>query len=341
VIVRQIPGDFPDHATHEREHFGGIGMRSGIALPIDVGGAVVCVLSFGSFLREREWPSELVSRVQLAGTVFGNAIARRQVKRRLKQKQSELEHVGRVAAMGELASVIAHELDQPLTAVVSNAQAIRYMLEGDDPDLGEVDEALKDVIDGAMRVSEIVRRERRLLRKSEKTFAAVDLNELIREIELFIRAEARQDGTKVSLELVPGLPPIYADRVQVQQVMLNLGRNALQAMRDQPRELRTLRIRTRSRVGEVEASVSDTGTSACDDAQLKRMFEPFYTTKPGGLGMGLSISKSIIEGHHGRISVTRNPTGGGLTFHVALPRAKATGGGDGAGGAAGDGAGRR
>jgi signal transduction histidine kinase len=186
-------------------------------------------------------------------------------------------------------------------------------------DLGGAVDALSDVINSAMRVSEIVQRERRLLRKSQWVVELVDVNDALREVELFIRAEARQCGVRVTLALQPGLPAVPGTRVPLQQVALNLAHNGLQAMAGQSGGAKELIIRTESGTGEVNLSVTDSGPPV-DDLLLERMFEPFYTTKPTGLGMGLSISKSIIlDGHRGRIWPTRNP-GGGLTLHVALPR---------------------
>ncbi len=318
VVLCRVPDDLPEEATAERRHFVEVGMKSGIGIPIFIAGSLVCVLTFVAFREGRSWPKELVSRLQLAGDVFANAIARRQTKQRLAQQQNELAHVARVAAMGELASVIAHELDQPLTAIVSNAEAARYFFQSEQPNLSEANDALKDVVDSAMRAAEIVKRERYLLRKSQLNLEAVDLNDAVRDIELFIRAEARQAGAKVVFELVPGLPLIMGDRVQLQQVILNLARNGVQAMRDQPSNTSELLIRTASRSAEVTLTVSDAGPPA-DDVLFERMFEPFYTTKTNGLGMGLAISRSILDVHHGRIWAVRNPDRG-ISMHVAIPR---------------------
>ena len=318
VVLTRIPEDLPEHAAEELRYMAESEIKGAIGIPVSIGGSLVCVLSFCAIRQWRTWSAEVVSRLHLVGEVFANAIARRQSKRRLEQKQQELVHVGRVADMGKLASVIAHELDQPLTAVVTNAQAVRKMLQTQAADPAEVDDALSDVIDAAMRVSEIVQRERRLLRKSQGAFEQVNLNDALREVELFIRAEARQCGARVTLELLPGLPAVSGDRVQLQQVALNLARNGLQAVRQQPRADRDVTIRTASGIGEVVLSVTDSGPPV-EEALLERMFEPFFTTKPNGLGIGLSICKSIMDGHHGRVWPTRNPTGG-LTMHVCIPR---------------------
>jgi signal transduction histidine kinase len=318
VALSRIPDDLPENAVNERRYMTATGMKAGIGIPVSIAGSLVCVLCVGSLHGPHPWSPEVVSRLTLAGDVFANAVARRESKQRLEQKQQELAHVARVAAMGELASVIAHEIDQPLTAVVSNVEAVRYMLQAEEPDLDEAEEGLKEAIDSALRISEIVKRERRLLRKSGGPPGLVDLNEIIREIALFVRAEARQLGAKVALELVPGLPSISGDFVQLQQVALNLARNGLHAMKGQPPASRELTIRTMPGNERVTFSVTDSGPPV-PQSLLERMFEPFYTTKAEGLGMGLPISKSIVDAHRGRMWATRNP-GGGVTVSVSLPR---------------------
>jgi signal transduction histidine kinase/PAS domain-containing protein len=321
VVLAKIPDDLPEEAVDERQHFVAVGMRAGIGIPVCIAGSVVCVLTFGAFRRSRTWDAEVISRLYLVGDVIANAIHRRNGKQQLEQKQHELAHVARVAAMGELASVIAHELDQPLTAVVSNAEAVRHLLKSDSPDFVEADEALSDVIESAMRVSTIVQRERRLLRKSRLEFETLDLNDVVSEIEPFIRGEARRAGAVVQFELAVNLPPLIGDRVQLQQVVLNLARNGVQAMRDEPMGGRDLIIRSAlASDGEVKLTVTDAGPTV-DPERFERMFEPFYTTKPKGLGMGLAISRSILDAHHGRIWATRNAERG-ITMHIAIPGGK-------------------
>jgi C4-dicarboxylate-specific signal transduction histidine kinase len=224
--------------------------------------------------------------------------------------------------MSELASVIAHELDQPLTAILSNAQATRHLLALPQPDLAESHAALDDIIADTMRASQIVQRERRLLRKGQGAIELLDLNEIVSEIELFIRADARQQRCTCALDLAHGPLQVRADRVQLQQVLINLSRNGIQAMSDQPRDRRAMHIRTRGEGDEVLLEVADCGPGAGEES-LERLFEPFFTTKPGGLGMGLAISRAIIQAHHGRIWATRNDAAG-LTFHIALARARET-----------------
>ncbi len=318
VVLRRIPDDLPPNATVDRETLARDGAKGAIAIPLHVENSLVCVLTFGSYRTCRDWPDELLQRLGVAGEIFANAVARRQAKDRLQRKQQELEHLGRVAAMSELASVIAHELDQPLTAIMSNAQATRHLLARAEPDIAESYAALDDIIADTLRASEIVQRERRLLRKGRGNIEPLDLNQIARDAELFISADARQQGCRTMFELSADLLRILGDRIQLQQVLLNLARNAIQTMSEQPREQRVLGIRTSGGVEEVLLEVKDAGPPI-DNSHLDRMFEPFFTTKSGGLGMGLSISRSIVQAHHGRIWAIRNP-GRGLTLHVAIPR---------------------
>ena len=294
------------------------GMKAGVAIPLHVGKSLVCVLTFAASQEERDWPRELNSRLRVAGEIFANAVARRQAKEQLELKHRELTHLARVVALSELASVIAHELDQPLTAIVSNAQAGQHLLDLAQPDIAESKAALADIIADAMRTSEIVHRERRLLRKAKPNVEPLDLNDVVREIELFIRANARQHGSQVTFRLAPDLPKVLADRVQVQQVVLNLTRNGIQAMSAQPREKRLLWVSTTAAANEAVIAVRDAGAPISDEC-LAKMFEPFFTTKSDGLGIGLAISLSIIQAHGGRMWASRNE-GPGLTMNVSVPR---------------------
>jgi C4-dicarboxylate-specific signal transduction histidine kinase len=156
-----------------------------------------------------------------------------------------------------------------------------------------------------------------LLRKAKPNVEVLDLNEVIREIDLFIRADARQHGSQVRMRLSPDSPNALADRVQLQQVVLNLTRNGIQAMGAQPREKRVLCVSTTVEENDAVIAVRDAGTPVDDDC-LKKMFEPFFTTKSDGLGIGLAISRSIVQAHGGRMWASRNE-GPGLTLHVAVP----------------------
>jgi signal transduction histidine kinase len=234
-----------------------------------------------------------------------------------KAARAELAHVSRVATLGELAAALAHELRQPLTAILSNAQATRRLLVSDTIDRNEIDEALGDIVEGAGRSRDIIQKLRDMMRRGDIAREPLDLNDALRSVQPFAQADAKQHGATLSLDLDDKLPPISGDRIQLQQVMLNLVHNAAEAMAgaSDAKEIVVQTSRPDSRT--VLVAVRDAGPKL-DSGVIERMFDPFFTTKPEGLGMGLSISHTIIEAHGGRLWATRNPDRG-LTVQFTLP----------------------
>jgi C4-dicarboxylate-specific signal transduction histidine kinase len=223
--------------------------------------------------------------------------------------------VARVAALGELTAALAHELNQPLMAIRVNAQATRRLLRGGQP--ADVDEVLGDIAEDARRAGDLIRRLRDLLRRRELAKEVLDVNEVIAAVQAIARTEARRHGAELTVEAGAGLPRVLGDAIQLQQVVLNLVRNAAEAMSGQG-GTREVRIRTWETAGEhVTVSVEDEGPPI-DDATLHGMFTPFSTTKPEGLGIGLAISRSIVEAHAGRLWAERRP-GTGLAVRFTLP----------------------
>lgn len=248
--------------------------------------------------------------------VWRRRIERQRAEEELRQKQQELTHIARVVTMGELAASLAHELNQPLAAIVSNAQASQRLVSGQTPDLDEVREALGDIVADGQRAGEIIRRLRAFLKKSEVEHAPLNINEVIQEVVVLLRGSTLKD-LAIRYELAPSLPPVVGDRVPLQQVILNLLLNASEAMSHLHDGEREVVIRTSRNGSEtVEVSVQDFGVGL-DDANQNRMFDAFFTTKPQGIGMGLPISRSIIEAHGGQLWATPNPDGG-ATFHFTL-----------------------
>jgi PAS domain S-box-containing protein len=234
------------------------------------------------------------------------------------QHREELAHVTRIAMMGELTTSLAHEINQPLTAIQSNAEAAERFLSQPQPDLGEVRQILEDIVRDDRRASEVVRKVRALVRKEKPQLQILDLNETIQEVVGLIRGESLLQGLSITMELSPELKMIQGDRVQLQQVILNLILNSAAAMRNSPLAQRKVIVRTTMPNGtSVKASVTDFG-AGIDEHNIERLFEPFYTTKPEGLGMGLSISQRIISAHGGVIEA-RNNREGGATFAFMLP----------------------
>jgi two-component system sensor kinase FixL len=220
--------------------------------------------------------------------------------------------------MGELTASLAHELNQPLTGILANAQAGLRFLEATPPDLLEIREILKDIVDDDKRAGEVIRRLRSLLRKEDVQFRLLDLNVLIRDVAKLLSSDAIIRNLSVRLELDPDPVFVSGDGVQLQQVVLNLLLNAMEAMAECAEDERTITVRTENtEVEAVHVSVQDAGTGFRQGTQ-HLVFEPFYTTKSSGMGMGLAISKSIIEAHGGLIWAGDNSRGG-VTFHFSIP----------------------
>jgi signal transduction histidine kinase len=217
--------------------------------------------------------------------------------------------------MGELAASLAHEIKQPIAAAVTNARTCALWLERETPDLAEASEAASRTVNAAMRASDIVDRVRSLYTRGTPHRQLVDVNDMIQEMVVLLQHEASRHAVAIRTELAERLPDIIADRVQVQQVLLNLMLNGIEAMKDAPGELVITSQRTDD--GQLLISVSDSGVGIPAE-QTERIFEAFFTTKPRGTGMGLSVSRTIVESHGGRVWASANTTRG-ATFQFTLP----------------------
>jgi PAS domain S-box-containing protein len=243
---------------------------------------------------------------------------RKAAERVLFQTQLELARAVRVMTTGELAASIAHELNQPLTGVVTNGDACLRWLAAQPANLDEARKAVGRMIRDGNRASGVLARVRALMKKGEPVKESLDINFVVGEILALTEGEAHDNEVVPQTELAAGLPPVAGDRVQLQQVVLNLIMNAIEAMSSVKDRARILRIRTvQQGPDSVLVAVQDSGIGL-DPAQLERIFDPFYTTKQDGMGIGLSVSRSIIEAHGGRIWAAPNE-GPGLTFRFDLP----------------------
>ncbi len=243
---------------------------------------------------------------------------RRRADEERRQLREEIAHVSRVATMGELAASVAHELNQPLTAIVSNARAGKRLLARESVDHDELRAILEDVAADSLRGGEVIRRLRDLLKKGESRRQTLDINEVVLEVIPLVRSDAIRRNVSLEHRMAPGLPPVIADRVQLQQVVLNLIVNGLDAMDDVAADRRTLTLETSiGEAGTVQIAVRDSGVGL-DSEHADRIFEPFYTTKSQGMGMGLAINRSIVEAHGGRLWATPNADHG-ATFVFTLP----------------------
>ncbi len=238
-------------------------------------------------------------------------------RKRAEQLQAELAHINRVTTMGELTASLSHELKQPITASVTNANACIRWLDRDHPDVGRASEAARRIVGDGKRASDIIERLRSLYKKSPSKRELVDVNEIIRDMVVLLRGEANRYAVSIRMDLAADVPEILADRVQLQQVLMNLMLNAIEAMKETGGV-----VTVKSQVdqdGRVLISVSDTGVGLPAD-KGDEIFNAFFTTKPQGSGMGLAISRSIVESHGGRLRAKANE-GRGATFHFTLPTA--------------------
>lgn len=242
---------------------------------------------------------------------------RRQAQDAVLQAQAELAHAARVATLGELTASIAHEVNQPLMAVVTSGEAALRWLRRDEPDLHEVDSALGRVVSEGRRASEIVKRIRAFLTKTPPRPNAVEIPALIEEATQLVQRELTRAQVELRIEIEPGLPPIVGDRIQLQQVVVNLMVNAGQAMEGHDGKRLLTIAAGQSSAASIEIAMRDTGPGISTE-NIECLFDPFFTTKPEGMGMGLAICRTTAEAHGGRLSV-ESPPGGGATFRLILP----------------------
>ena len=246
--------------------------------------------------------------------------ARKQAQEDLRNAHAELAHVNRVMTMGELAASIAHEVNQPLAAVIASGDSCKAWLANEPPNLEKALAAADRIVQAAAQASDIVRRIRALFKKTTSITTPLEINEVITETVSLVGGEVQRKGVSLNTELAANLPAALGDRIQLQQVILNLAINATEAMTGFEDEPRRLVIQSKlAESGEILVSVADTGPGI-DPQQTAQLFAPFFTTKPDGIGMGLSISRSIIEAHGGRLWAIANQPRGAV-FHFALPAA--------------------
>ncbi len=321
--VFRLPEDLPSEAIPEWEFAQKSGIKSNLTIPLKVTGSVVGGIGFASFRCPREWPTELIQRLRLVGDIFTNALARKRADEALERAieqarmlREELAHATRLELISHLTSSIAHEVNQPLCAIASNAQTALDLLASGDAD--EARNALKDIWDDAKRGSEVIGRIRGMVKKETPCLSQVSLVTVIEELLPLLRREADRKNVALRIDLGANDVLVLCDRVQLQQVVLNLHLNAVDAVSDASVGSPEVCIRvSRHNAHWLQASVEDNGIGLSEE-DCERVFEPLFTTKTKGLGMGLCISRSIIEAHGGKLWASAGAKHG-TTFHVRLP----------------------
>ena len=306
--------NFPRASIAERE-----GLHAAFGFPILLGGEVLGVIEF--FSREIRQPDqELLNMLATISSQIGQFIERKRAEEALREVQAELGRVARLTTMGQLTASIAHEVKQPIGASVNNALAAMRFLDSRPPDLGEVRQALADIVKAGSLASDVIDRIRDLIKRAPPRKDRLEINGAIRDVIELTRGEAVKNGVSVRTELADALPLIEGDRVELQQVILNLIMNAIEAMSGTSDGSRELIISTgKAESGGALVAVRDSGPGLAP-ATLEHIFDAFYTTKPNGMGMGLSISHSIIKAHGGRLWAEANVPRGAV-FQFTLPGA--------------------
>ena len=325
VVVFSRVDDLPPEASKERRLFREAGTKSNVTIPLRVAGVVVGALLFGAVRFEKHWSEQEVQRLKLVAEILGNAFERKRAEAEIGRLAEELRQASQVMTMGELIASLAHDLNQPLGAILNNAKAARRLLTTKSPDLIEIDAALDDILRDDARAVDIVKNVRAMFQRGDAKMAPVDVRQLIVEVARIVNSDARMKEISWSLELPDSLPRVLGDKTHLTQAVLHLVVNAFDSVCDGagPREV-VLRA-DQKEPDQVHVSIRDSG-KGFDAEAIPNLFEAFYTTKPRCMGMGLTIVRSIVENHGGRIWATRNPVRGAtLAFFLPVePNTEAT-----------------
>ena len=287
-------------------------------IPMWAGGQVIGAASFGKFRTARAWPPELLDHLALSVRLFGSAIERKQSEMAIRAVRTELRVASRRNVMSELVASLSHEINQPLGAILSNLGGVARLLSQGNPQPAMALEAVNSAIDDTKRTAEIVRRIRSMFKNQVEHKTALGIGPLIGEVVKLTAGEAALRKIAVQVEVSPAAQRVIGDSIQLQQCVLNLVMNAFDAIADSNSARRGVIVKVApEKTGWVGVSVSDSG-AGIDPAVASRLFEPFVTTKKDGMGLGLLVTRSIVEGHGGRLWATPNPDQG-TTFTFTLP----------------------
>ena len=318
MLVFARPSDIPAENQETRRFVEKYGPKASAAIPMWAGGQVIGAASFGKFRSARQWPPELLDHLALSVRLFGSAIERKQSEMAIRAVRTELRVASRRNVMSELVASLSHEINQPLGAILSNLGGVARLLSQGNPQPAMALEAVNSAIDDTKRTAEIVRRIRLMFKNQVEHKTALGIGPLIGEVVKLTAGEAALRNIGVQVEVSPPAQRVIGDSIQLQQCVLNLVMNAFDAIADANSARRGVIVKVApEKTGWVGVSVSDSGAGIAP-AVASRLFEPFVTTKKDGMGLGLLVTRSIVEGHGGRLWATPNPDQG-TTFTFTLP----------------------
>lgn len=321
TLVFARPSDIPVENQDTRRFVEKYGPKASAAIPMWAGGRVIGAASFGKFRSPRKWPSELLDQLTMAVRLFSSAIERKQSEIAIRAVRSELRVASRRNVMSELVASLSHEINQPLGAILSNLGGVARLLTQGNPQPAMALEAVNSAIEDTKRTAEIVRRIRSMFKNQVEHKAPIGIGGLIGEVVKLTAGEASVRKIAVQIEVSPSGQRVIGDSIQLQQCVLNLVMNAFDAITEARSPRRDVVIKVApEKIGWTGVSICDSG-GGIDPAVAKRLFEPFVTTKTDGMGLGLLVTRSIVESHGGRIWASPN-TDQGTTFTFTLPVAE-------------------
>ncbi len=307
----------PKDAVRDRESFKSCGLQSAVVLPLLAGRQVQGALSVAT-LAPREWPAPALLQLQLIAEVVANACARRRAEFEVQRTRQELAHMARLSSMGELTASLAHQLNQPLTGILSNAQAARRVIDSGGASLADLRDIVVDIIEEDQRAGDVIRRVREMVTRTERPPVRLDANAVVRDVGMLIASDAVLRNVSVSFDFANGPLLVRGHRIDLEQVLLNVVTNAMDAVADRPAPERVVAVHTSvDGKGNALIVVHDRGDGFTHGME-QRIFEPFVTTKPSGMGMGLAVARSLVDDHGGTIAAANHPAGGAVVT-ISIP----------------------
>ena len=315
LVCSSIDG-FPVEAVQDRQLFQSHGIHSVVLLPLEAGGRILGGMSAVT-LKPRTWTDSELTRLEIVAEVLSNAAARQRAEVEVQRTRQEIAHLARLSSMGELTASLAHQLSQPLTGILNNAEGARRFIDSGRATIADLRDIITDIIADDRRAGDVLRRVRDMVARTEWSPVPLDANTIVQDVSVLVASDAVLRNVSVSYEYHPHPLIIIGNKIDLEQVLLNVMTNAMDAVADRPVAQRLVTVQTRDDSGLVQIVVHDRGVGLTAGAE-DQIFEPFVTTKPTGMGMGLAVARSLVDDHGGHIRAANHPAGGAI-LTISLP----------------------